>query len=918
MTDAIAGEGAFPDEERRPGRGGASEAATEDDATVDRSVPRHSQVPRPVITSASNQSYQVKIDRLYDLAAAGDWADVAAFDVKGSNTYAKKVAGYRDALLAAAGLGQTEPSRYAPADGSELAEKPDTTVTPRDATAAERMRRHRARKRQAAGNAAAETLIFERQDWTLFLDPSTLPQRAGCQPNELGRVVLKELVDNALDTGAAVTLERSEFGAGMVAYTITDDGRGIDPAQVPRLFAVNRPLRSSKLKRLPLRGMLGHGLRVVMGAVGARNGYIAVASRGHRLTLAVDHTSGATLVKLDETIPVTPGTAVTIALPSYCFSGSEVKPARLTIEIARQGQHYTGRSLPEWYGIDAMHRLLGAVTPQSTTVRKIVGEVFGAAVDDDRPARSLSRDEVAELHRKLSQDSRSSKTDLGHVGVTEVLGEYYACVKDSTRIEGAEIPYTVEAWVSCAPAERGNGAVFVDWLLLNRTPSIAKFSGYSSSDGLTLQGCGLSYCKISGAKTAQYTVSVSVIAPYICLASDGKAPVLSDFQKPIVEAVRKAAGAAYRDMVRPPRQMSIKDAAWQAMTDAYLAASDGGKLPANARQIMYAARPTILKLTGHDKLNDVYFTQTLLPDYMEAHPDACRDWDVVFDARGHFSEPHTGRTVPLGTIDVRGYLGEWPWLGPAVELTADERYPTSGPRNRYRNVLFIEKEGFDPLLQAAEIAERFDIAIMSTKGMSTTASRKLLDRLAPQLDRVFVLHDFDVAGFSIFGTLASNGRRYQYDNEVPLVDIGLRLADVKDMELQAEPVSVSDWQARVHTLRRHGATDQEVAFLRSRRVELNTMTSRQFIDFLEAKFAEHGVKKVLPEVGVIEQHARRLIEQRLAREALAKLRQELANSAANYVLPGDLVARLQSNLDGYPSVAWDTALASAIDERTKP
>ena len=456
--------------------------------------------------------------------------------------------------------------------------------------------------------------------------------------------------------------------------------------------------------------------------------------------------------------------------------------------------------------------------------------------------------------------------------------------------------------------------MFVDWLLLNRTPSIPKFSGYSDSDGITLHGCGLQYRKIGGAKTAQYIIAVSIIAPYLRLASDGKTPVLSDFEKAIVEAVKKAAGAAYRAMVRPPREISIKDAAWHVMRDAYLTASDGGKLPANARQIMYAARPKILKLTGRDKLVDAYFTQTLLPDYMDAYPNTCSDWDVVFDARGHFTEPHTGRTVPLGTIQVRGYVGERPLLGPAVELTANERYPTSGPRHRYRNVLFIEKEGFDPLLQAARIAERFDIAIMSTKGMSTTASRQLLDRLSPQLDRVFVLHDFDIAGFSIFGTLASDGRRYRYENDVPLVDIGLRLADAEEMGLQAEPVTVSDWRARIPTLRRHGATEPEIAFLSSRRVELNAMTSRQFIDFVEAKFAEHGVRKVLPEAAVIEEHARRLIEQRLARDALAEMREELASEAAVYPLPEDLVAWMQGNLDEYPSLAWDTVLAYAIDE----
>jgi hypothetical protein len=46
----------------------------------------------------------------------------------------------------------------------------------------------------------------ERDDWQLFLDPQTLPQKAGCQPDELSALVLKELVDNALDTGANVAL----------------------------------------------------------------------------------------------------------------------------------------------------------------------------------------------------------------------------------------------------------------------------------------------------------------------------------------------------------------------------------------------------------------------------------------------------------------------------------------------------------------------------------------------------------------------------------------------------------------------------------------------------------------------------------------------------------------------------------------
>jgi len=97
---------------------------------------------------------------------------------------------------------------------------------------------------------------------------------------------------------------------------------------------------------------------------------------------------------------------------------------------------------------------------------------------------------------------------------------------------------------------------------------------------------------------------------------------------------------------------TIKDAAYAAIPDAYLKASRGGKYPANARQIMYAARPSIQEQTDQT-LDDASFTQTLLPEYMKEHPDTTDDWDVVYDARGHLWEPHTGREIGLGTLEVR-------------------------------------------------------------------------------------------------------------------------------------------------------------------------------------------------------------------------------------------------------------------------
>lgn len=183
-------------------------------------------------------------------------------------------------------------------------------------------------------------------------------------------------------------------------------------------------------------------------------------------------------------------------------------------------------------------------------------------------------------------------------------------------------------------------------------------------------------------------------------------------------------------LVDKPERITTKHAAWEVMQAAYLKASGDGELPAKPRQIMYSARPSILKITGKDALDDAYFTQTLLPDYMAEHAAECSSWDVIWDARGTFIEPHTGREVPLGTLEVRDYLGLRAIGAPAITISTIADYLTCGPEHRFDTILFVEKEGFGPLFNAVHLAARYDLGIMSTKGMSVTAARLLIDQLS--------------------------------------------------------------------------------------------------------------------------------------------------------------------------------------------
>jgi hypothetical protein len=490
-------------------------------------------------------------------------------------------------------------------------------------------------------------------------------------------------------------------------------------------------------------------------------------------------------------------------------------------------------------------------------------------------------------------------------------------------INSALIPFTVEAWADARSAERDEGTAYNFHPVINRSYSLARLHYQADSSGLWLHGCGLNV-SIPSAKRANYMLRLSVIAPYVPLTNDGKSPYLEPFFQEISKALGKVARQAYRNLIRPATKISIKEAAARVMREAYLHASDNGELPAMARQIMYAARPKILELTGREKFDDRYFTQTLLPDYLTEHPEETADWRIAYDARGHLNEPHTNRRIPLGTLEVENYLNQRPSRRSRPRLADSTMFETIGPQHRFKNVLFIEKEGFEELFEEVGLAERFDLAIMSTKGMSVVAARHVIDEWAKFLDHVFVLHDFDISGFSIVGTLGSNSRRYTFGADVGelIVDIGLRLDDVE--ELQSEPVKIDDdddeREARRETLKRHGATDEEIEFLcplegDCRRVELNAMTSRQLVDFVEFALEEHGVEKLLPDEEIIKQQARRVLEAEYIETLIERHRDEIAERVASAKLPPGLFQQVSDLLDDEPELSWDQALARIMKQR---
>jgi hypothetical protein len=150
------------------------------------------------------------------------------------------------------------------------------------------------------------------------------------------------------------------------------------------------------------------------------------------------------------------------------------------------------------------------------------------------------------------------------------------------------------------------------------------------------------------------------------------------------------------------------------------------------------------------------------------------------------------------------------------------------------------------------------------------------------------------------------------------------LHDVRRLQLIDEPVEIKgERESHAETLSRHGASPEEIEFLlgdendddpKPRRVELNMMTAPVFIKFLEDKFAEHGVKKIVPDVTVLEAHARRIIEQQIAQKILEQAMPDIQSQSAAKTLPSNLEKRVKARLKKSPELSWDMALAEIIRE----
>jgi hypothetical protein len=334
------------------------------------------------------------------------------------------------------------------------------------------------------------------------------------------------------------------------------------------------------------------------------------------------------------------------------------------------------------------------------------------------------------------------------------------------------------------------------------------------------------------------------------------------------------------------------------LDDAVAKASGDGEFRFNERQLFYQLRPIVLEETGQElKIGN-------FKSIITAYEDEYGEIEGMYrEPRGSLYHPHREDDIPLGTLTVEQY----------------ER-----PIWTFNKLLYVEKEGFSEALKDDGWPERHDCALMSSKGFTTRAARDLVDKLAEHDEPVtiFCVHDADAFGTMIYQTF-QEATKARGARKIKIVNLGLEPWEAIEAGLEVEDVEESDQYKPVaaYVLECEGG-DYWERWLQTHRVELNAMTTPEFIEWLDAKMVEHGGGKLIPPDDVLaaelekrlDAKVRAAVTERILREAGFENQVAEALAAIERPTGVELSAGIEELFEGDPEREWRDHVEETADE----
>jgi len=709
-----------------------------------------------------------------------------------------------------------------------------------------------------------------------YFTPKELEKKMGVPQGYWPSVILKELVDNALDAIEAsiikqVTIEYSKNG-----LCIFDSGEGLNLDNIKSIYNFDVFASNRRHKITPSRGKQGIGLKAVIG-ICFIEGYDILwhMNDGKIRKATIDPLSinrdqiNMQLIEQGESIrhgveidgvSIRTGIIQT-AVSKYAQCNPDVS---FTISIDGNETVYPARSSAvnkisetslSFYNFSDFSGLIGTENP-SRTYKSVLKEYFGTRVMNasrikakiaDLDDSTMRRDfEMLRAEQKTKPYTLLRKHLLGYVHTIEtyfrVEDELFPCIIEFSieRIEPNSDEPQIICFINNSITYFEAESIVFDRYFYNITNPKKKVL---AKDLLELLQ-----------DFPNYTFNFHFITPCPKFQDNGKTELdITDFIDELVDKLRKVLNKDKKQHSGSSEETKSQ-AIWanKYMTDAFMIASSNAKDPILARQMYYKLRELVMRENPTWETKGTYkrFTQDWLTQWLNENEQY--EHLVYFADRGNFYAD--GTQTALGTANVRQY--EY-----SVN-TKDNMFHINGGlysnvfiddkdfsvEYKYDKVLYIEKTGYDHLLRAAKVDEKYNLIIVSGMGYSTRAVKNLLRFLQQKGLKIYCLHDLDIYGVQIFNSMQKANVKFKHD--IVIEDLGITLEDVAQYNIVPDKEKPDNNKKSVEKFK---AKKERIAKLEDRklrqffdkgdyiqRVEINHFTTQQILEIIDRKLGGYN------------------------------------------------------------------------------
>lgn len=705
-----------------------------------------------------------------------------------------------------------------------------------------------------------------------YFSEEGLIKQVGLTKGWWNQIILKELIDNALDAIEPLKKKEIHIEINTERLGIYDNGSGIKKDIVKSIYDFNNYVSQNRNYITASRGKQGNGLKTII-SICYLNKYRLLWHTAEGIVMeGIINPEQLRYGKVDVNfkelgktekrgIEIIGFDKNDVSLCYYFFCDFVECNPDVSFYLNYMGETIEHISQSEavdksqnisiaYYDYDSYQNFIINTQDGNTTYKKFLENVFGIRIKNKSTIKSkikdidFNSDEFISDFLMLREDQATKKYTLLKkqlIGLENVLTTTIKIIDNnvSKDINDKEIPCVIEFSVKKNTfknnAARKNSSVkcYVNNSVTYRGGESIAFGGdwyhVGNKDVYGTDLYDLLY------QMNNFSFVVHVISPYLKYMDAGKTRIdISSFIQSFLEKLNKAIAKENRKFSSGNKRVNNRAIMREYVTEAFNLASDNGRYAITARQIWYKMR----EISGIEEKKNTYtdFTQNILTEWIDDNPEF--EDKVNFSDRGNFYV--NGSQNGLGTANVRNFLNE---IGTAQNVfkcygginSNIHIEPDFDLKYKYDKVLYIEKTGFDAIFKAEKIGEKYNMIIVSGQGFSTRAAKTLLYQFQQMGMKLYCLHDLDISGIYILESFATPNKKFK--NTIYMENLGVTFADIQKYNIVPESVEKKKEDiAKLENLSSEYKEffDTGTSF---RRVELNAFTTAQILEIIDNKLS---------------------------------------------------------------------------------